>query len=281
VPVLGNHEYYDGDLFYRFLNQTYGVVLGGDGDSVEHRDGGGALHHHLSIGSFLSAGISSGSGTSRFYSVDIGLVHVIALDMNAYYFATEEAFIQPQLRWLEQDLQKAAANRERVPWIIMTAHHPLYCTSITMAAGVHQDGTDDEDKLSSFRGCVGTGEPTVEQARADMEPLMMKYGVDLSFYGHEHNYETTWPVANGTIVGDKSYVNPKAPIHIVTGAGGAPGLDTFGSAGPWTRNQLSAWGYGRVTIYNRSTFVYEHILNADSSVYDTVVVHQDSHGSFH
>merc|ERR1711865_1165261 len=113
----------------------------------------------------------------------------------------------------------------------------------------------------------------------DIEPLMMKYGVDFGFYGHEHDYETSWPVYNGSIVGGKSYSNPKAPIHIVTGAGGAPGLDAFGNFGPWSRNQLSAWGYGRVTVHNATTFEYNHILNSNGSVYDRVVVMQNGHGN--
>ena len=34
----------------------------------------------------------------------------------------------------------------------------------------------------------------MELARAELEPLMLKYGVDLYFAGHEHNYETTFPI---------------------------------------------------------------------------------------
>ena len=56
------------------------------------------------------------SKTSRYYSVDLGLVHFVALDLNSYYFDSEAAYIAPQLAWLEQDLAAAAANRANVPW---------------------------------------------------------------------------------------------------------------------------------------------------------------------
>ena len=70
---------------------------------------------------------------------------------------------------------------------------------------------------------------------------MLKYGVDVFFAGHEHNYDVSNPVAYGEPT-QRDYVNPKAPIHVVTGAGGAPALDSFGPPGPYTRLQKSAWG---------------------------------------
>ena len=62
-----------------------------------------------------------------------------------------------------------------------------------------------------------------------MEPLLIKYGVDAVFTGHQHNYERTHavaelavastgvPVAGGGVI----YEQPGAPIHWVVGAGGA------------------------------------------------------------
>ena len=70
----------------------------------------------------------------------------------------------------------------------------------------------------------------------------------------------------------KSFDNPTAPVHFVTGAGGAPGLDRFGSPGPFTRRRLAAWGYGRLTTSNSSVLTYTHVLNSNSSVYDRVVI---------
>jgi hypothetical protein len=126
---------------------------------------------------------------------------------------------------------------------------------------------------------VGTGEATVNKTRHDLEPLFMKYGVDLFFAGHEHDYESIWPSYNNKLV-QKSFVRPRATTHFVTGAGGAPALDKFGDPGPWTRKQLAAWGYGRVTVHNSTHFQYDHILNKDGSTVDSVMVVQPEHGPF-
>lgn len=47
---------------------------------------------------------------------------------------------------------------------------------------------------------------------------------------------------------EASYNNPKGPVHIVTGAGGAPAFDTFGAASDFTRKRLKDWSYGKVIV---------------------------------
>jgi hypothetical protein len=54
-----------------------------------------------------------------------------------------------------------------------------------------------------------------------LEDIFYKHGVDLEFYGHEHNYYRLYPLYNNQVFnGTKTdpYVNPRAPIHIVTGS---------------------------------------------------------------
>jgi hypothetical protein len=46
---------------------------------------------------------------------------------------------------------------------------------------------------------------------------------------------------------------------------------SFPCAGPFTRIQLSAWGYGRVTA-TADTFTYRHVLNSNYTVFDEVVI---------
>ena len=52
-----------------------------------------------------------------------------------------------------------------------------------------------------------------------LEPVFMKYGVDLIIEAHEHSYERLWPVYKGNVY-QENYSNPKAPVHIVSGAAG-------------------------------------------------------------
>ena len=87
VPT--SHEYYDGHSLYRYVNQTdYERFLSPSTARTDNLGGVSTattpLHHLLAFGSHHAAG-SAGpapSGTSRYYSVDIGLVHFIALDLN-------------------------------------------------------------------------------------------------------------------------------------------------------------------------------------------------------
>lgn len=52
------------------------------------------------------------------FSFDYGPVHFVIL--------TSEHETRRQWDWLSGDLRRANGNRERVPWIIVVAHHPMY-----------------------------------------------------------------------------------------------------------------------------------------------------------
>ena len=48
--------------------------------------------------------------------------------------------------------------------------------------------------------------------------------MDIILEAHEHDYERLWPVYNETVT-SKDYVNPKAPIHIISGTAGCNEAD--------------------------------------------------------
>jgi 3',5'-cyclic AMP phosphodiesterase CpdA len=111
-------------------------------------------------------------GNERWYSFDYGNVHLVALEVDGY------ASIAPgseQIAWLENDLAQTAQ-----PWKVVFFHIPPY------SSGAH--GSD-------------------LTVRAALEPIFIRYGVDLVFNGHDHDYERS--VANDI-------------VYIVTGGGGAP-----------------------------------------------------------
>jgi hypothetical protein len=70
---------------------------------------------------FTMPSLQSGGEGNFWWSMDYGNVHVVA-------FSTEHPLGDgfPQRIWLEQDLQRAAANRGQTPWIIMSGHRPMY-----------------------------------------------------------------------------------------------------------------------------------------------------------
>ena len=168
VPIIGNHEWYDGDNANRWLNQTNFVPLidtpnnttvtlqkvsqkkpvktattkplGWMSELPPHHvsTAHSALGHALVASTWLAMadGSSSragrtqqhhvGSGhhnntereaetrpqahppsnTSRFFSVDLGLGHFIALDSNVYVNADDAMWAQVQLNWLKADLER-------------------------------------------------------------------------------------------------------------------------------------------------------------------------------
>jgi len=292
VPVLGNHEFY-GDISAaeRYANMTYDHD---DPDTCSVDKAACTAHAHnvrspvnalIARGSALGMGMHGGgsagtpSMSSRYYSVDFGLMHLVSLDLNVYYMDSEKEWRGPQLEWLKNDLAAAVSNREAVPWIVVMSHYPMYCTSNSLANGKHQDGQGDTLEDSWTQDCWSYG-GAIQQVRDDLEPLYAKFGVDLYLAGHEHNYESMWPVLNSTVAEKKTFIDPKAPVHFTSGAGGAPGLDTFGDSAEFIRNRLSDWGYGRITAHNASHFTYDHILNDDGSLFDSVTVVKSSHGPY-
>ena len=70
------------------------------------------------------------SGSSRYFSVDFGLIHFVALDLNVYYGGDPcgDPCKAAQLKWLEADLAAANRNRATVPWVVVMSHYPFYCT---------------------------------------------------------------------------------------------------------------------------------------------------------
>jgi hypothetical protein len=100
------------------------------------------------------------------YSFDWGNVHVVTLDT--------ERVGPEQAAWLEADL---ATNR--LPWTVVIGHRPPF------SSGYHG-------------GNAGV--------RQYFVPLFERYGVQLTLWGHDHDYERTKPI-NGV-------------TYVVTGGGG-------------------------------------------------------------
>ena len=79
------------------------------------------------------------------------------------FFALDSNYMDPkQLEWLEKELAASGSD-----WKIVFFHHPIYSSG-----GAH--GSD-------------------LQLREQLEPLFLKYGVDVVFAGHEHFYERIKP----------------------------------------------------------------------------------------
>lgn len=111
--------------------------------------------------------------TERYYSFDWGNAHFVALDSELYYDDGSSS-PQEQKSWLEKDLAAAGGK-----WKFVFFHRPPYSSS--------EHGSD-------------------ERIRADLAPIFERYGVNVVFNGHDHDYERTVPIRGVT--------------YVVTGGGG-------------------------------------------------------------
>jgi len=82
---------------------------------------------------------------------------------NVRFFALDSNYMDPkQLAWLEEELKGSGSD-----WKVCFFHHPLYSSG-----GRHGSSTE---------------------LRLLLEPLFVKYGVQVVFQGHEHFYERLRP----------------------------------------------------------------------------------------
>ena len=83
---------------------------------------------------------------------------------NVHFYALDSDYLDPkQLAWLEKELADAGST----DWKICYFHHPLYSSG-------------------AFHG-------SSTELRTILEPLFVKYGVQVVFSGHEHVYERVKP----------------------------------------------------------------------------------------
>lgn len=95
------------------------------------------------------------------------------------------------------------------------------------------------------------------------EDLLYKYKVDMTLWAHYHSYERTCKVYKEKCIND-------GIVHIMVGSAGM-GRDWEGwMKKPWSLFQLSAYGYGRITIANSSAMQYEWVANDHGAVKDSV-----------
>ncbi|CAG0881669.1 unnamed protein product [Cyprideis torosa] len=185
-----------------------------------------------------------------FYSFNMGPAHFICVSTEVYFY-TNYGWHQliRQYKWLEEDLMVATEpeNRKERPWIILLGHRPMYCSDYNR---------DDCHHYTSlvrvgFLGWFG------------LERLLWDYGVDVAIWAHEHSYERLFPTYNlGIYKGSEAepYVNPRAPVHIITGSAGCrERVDHFGAPGPWSAFRSSDYGFTRLTIHNGTHLHFEQV----------------------
>lgn len=171
---------------------------------------------------------ASGSPTSFYFSFDVGFVHFVVINTNAWIHACQYWMLKPQMMWMEADLN--SVDREKTPWVVVIAHRAIYCvknddSECTTESEAMRYGLPE----SAYKKNINIGEWIGEVKGHDnvfgIEPVLGKYKVDLVFGGHTHHYERSYPSYDGVSV-QKDYVNPKGTVFVVGGIAGV-GEDAF------------------------------------------------------
>ncbi len=162
VYPTGEERHYDRRFFapYRHLIKTVPVFPVLGNHDVRKGHAGAFLEN-------FHPPLDSPHSTKRYYSFDWGNTHFVALDSELYY-GDRGSSPEEQKDFLEQDLP-ATGKR----WRVVFLHRSPYSSS--------RHGGD-------------------QKVREDLEPLFVKYGVDLVFGGHDHVYERTVPIRGVTYV---------------------------------------------------------------------------------
>lgn len=155
---------------------------------------------------------------NAYYAFQYGTTHQIFINS---YSAMDPG--SKQYEWLVEELE--GINRKQTPWVLVAYHVPIY---------------------NSFE--VHQKDYQLFKAREHIEPLLVKYKVNLVFNGHIHAYLRTKPVAFGK-------ASKTGPIHIVLGAGGRAAKADFLHDEPeeWVEmRDATIYGYGLLEICNRT-----------------------------
>ncbi|XP_032518241.2 acid phosphatase type 7 isoform X1 [Danaus plexippus] len=212
-----------------------------------------------------------GDSESMFYSFDLGPVHFVSISTEFYYFLNYGfKMVANQFYWLEEDLRKAnePENRRARPWLVMFGHRPMYCSN-----------SDDVDCSVEY---TRKGLPFL--GLYSLEPLLKEYHVDLVVWAHEHSYERSWPLYDGRVYNgtEGAYVNPRAPVHVVTGSAGCQeDTDKFQRVPPeWSAFRSSDYGYTRLAADRTAIHIQQVDVDLRGQVIDSFTIVKDRHVPF-
>ena len=195
------------------------------------------------------------------WSYDIGLMHFVGMSTEHDYTLGSK-----QNEWLENDL--ANVDRSLTPWVIFGGHRPMYINS--------DYGESDSSDLVVMANLI-----------ANVEPMLLKYKVNLAFWGHNHVVERQAAVYNSTVIQHSTQIydsngqliayqeDPQATVHLVIGTGGAAFTKSDQTPGPeWCEKVFYQYGYSKITAVNSTYLDWQWIDSGDGLVYDHLVITQ-------
>lgn len=194
------------------------------------------------------------------YSFDYGLAHIVMINTEtdfedspdgieaANLFSGPFGYKGQQLDWLRADL--ASVDRRVTPWVFAGGHRPWYTSN------------------SPDEACEACG--------AAFDDILYRHGVDLAWFGHEHNSQRFLPM-HGNKSDTAGYNNPKAPVYLVAGAAGnIEGLTeqkTFPEGYAWGNDR--DYAFATLTVHNRTHVTSRFFRSSDGAKIDDQTLYKE------
>jgi len=116
-------------------------------------------------------------------------------------------------------------------------------------------------------------DPTIA---ASLGPIFDARDVDMVFQGHNHFYTRTYPIVGGSVVSasqEPSYLNPGAPIYVVTGGAGR---FLHGLAAPTPYEATSQSTFHVTSMDVAGITVTLQAIDRDGNVFDAMTLTKDT-----
>ncbi|HET9774528.1 MAG TPA: metallophosphoesterase, partial [Nitrososphaeraceae archaeon] len=215
-------------------------------------------HDYMSPTIFQQYAENFGS-SGQYYSFDYKIIHFLMMSSESTYNVGDDpdfldAKDTEQYEYVDKDLSQASKN-PGTKWIIVMTHRQQYSS--------HCGNHDSCDPIKKLRDTY--------------HPLFEKYGVDLLFSGHAHNYKRTYPLSynkinsSQPIINDNNkteYISPNGMFQIVVGTGGID-FDRFTNQEPYIAYQQdSSYGFLNVDVADNGNALIGKYYSNDGQVLD-------------
>jgi hypothetical protein len=195
-----------------------------------------------------------------YYSFDYNNIHFLMMDSESSYLPGSDPNFSnledtEQYRFVENDLTDAS-NNPSIKWIIVMSHRQFY---------------------SSLCGDHDSCEP-IKKYRDAYHPLFEKYGVDILFSGHAHNYQRTYPLFYNDMNSSEPIIEEKGKIEyntsskgmsqIIVGTGGID-FDNFSNQEPFVvYQQDSHYGFLNIDVIDQGNVLLGRYYTNNGDVLD-------------
>jgi hypothetical protein len=173
------------------------------------------------------------------YSFDYGAARFVCF--NSDDFRNEE-----QMAWFKETLKKAREDN-KVRWVIVYQHHPLYSSNVR--------------RLNNL--------PLIATVRS----ILDQYKVDLVLAGHNHNYERSFPLLADTVAqtGQGPYQQGQGVVFVISGGGGKSLYEFTPEVPAVTASRESIPHYLRVRA-SKSKLKVDAIRTSDRSLIESFTI---------